>query len=241
MLNGITPAWIFKPPFDLEHKQWLLRAYIRDATKIFNDNRLNPYFEDVNNQIKNLECYNTTKGIMKRDCKALEPEDHELMSYISKLPDDHKHRIEVNSSVQWSLEQLINLRKIGISVWNYIEGSLSMSFIGKKPNIVKNGYMFIRYPGSYIVETYKFQSNKDGEVTSKFIDYDENKDVSYNDVISRYPGIGVNSAYVIVEPTKPFNTKDALIPVVHQVIKTKVITGTLLPPGPTDTYVWKLD
>jgi len=242
MLNGLTVTWIFNPPFDLEHKQLLLSAYMRDAQKIFNSNKLSPYFEDLEIKIKNLECYNSTKAIMKRDCKELISADKELVDYISKLPDDHKDRIAVSDIVGWSLDQLYQLRKHAVSVWNHIEGSLAMSFIGEKPKNVKNGYLFIRYPGSYIVETYKFKSNADGSVTTKFVSFDENKDDTYMDTMARYPGINPEySAYIAVEPTKPFNTIDAVMPVVRQVLKSKVISTIILPPGPSDTYMYMME
>ncbi len=223
MLNGLTQTWFLNPPFDLEHKQYVLLAYIRDAKKVFESNKINPYFDDVRGHLKNIECYNSIRGLLKKDGEDFTKADQKAMDYISKLPDNHPDRMEVAKIVKWSMEQLKDLQKQAGDTWKYIENSLAMSFIGVKPKRVHGGYMFIRYPGSWIVETYKFWVEKD-QVLTEFVGYDENKTSTYDDVIVRYSGVHEDYAYIAVEPTKPFNTKDGLLPVVNQVLKSKVIT-----------------
>jgi len=225
MLNSLTQTWFLKPPFDLEHKQYVLLAYIRDADTDFSANKLSPYFDDVRAQLKNVECYSSIRGLLKREGEDFTKADIKNIEYIANLPDSHPDRKEVDKIVKWSLDKLKDLQRRGSDVWKHIENSLAMSFIGHKPRRVKGGYMFIRYPGSWIVETYKFWTEKD-QVVSEFIGLDENKATNYSDVIERYSGVHEDFAYIAVEPTKPFNTKDGLLPVVHQVIKSKVITKT---------------
>lgn len=225
MLNGLTPTWFLKPPFDLEHKQYVLLAYIRDANKTFDANKLTPYFDDVRAQLKNIECYSSIRGLLKRDGDEFTKDDLKMIDYVANLPDSHPDRKEVDKVVKWSIGQLKDLQRRGSDVWKHIENCLAMSFIGQKPRKVRGGYMFIRYPGSWIVETYKFWVEKD-RVCSEFIGFDENKSPKYTDVMVKYSGVHEDYAYISVEPTKPFDTKDGLLPVVHQVLKSKVISKT---------------
>lgn len=225
MLNGLTPTWFLRAPFDLEHKQYVLLAYIRDANEAFDSNKIVPYFEDVRAQLKNMECYSSVRGILTGTAYELNKTDKINMDYISRLPDNAPDRVEVDKIVKWSIGQLRTLQGRGNDIWKFIEGSLSMSFVGTKPRLVKGGYMFIRYPGSWIVETYKFWQEKD-QVMSEFIGYDENKLATYNDVLKKYTGVHEDYAYVVVEPTKAFDTKSGLLPVVHTVLKNKVISRT---------------
>lgn len=223
MLKALTPTWFLKPPFDFEHKQYVLLAYIRDANKAFEANKLEPYFDDVRAQLKNMECYSSIRGLLKREGDEFTEEDLKTIDYVSTLPDNHPDRMEVDKIVKWSVLQLKDLQRHGSDVWKHIENCLAMSFIGNKPKKVRGGYMFIRYPGSWIVETYKFWMDKD-QVKSELIGFDENESPKYSDVMAKYSGVHEDYAYISVEPTKPFDTKDGLLPVVHQVLKSKVIT-----------------
>lgn len=221
-MNKLNPAWFVSRPIDLEHKQYVLMAYIRDAETSFMSNQIRPFFEDVRGQIKNLESYISIRGILKTDAYNLSEKEQEDITYIMSLPDNHEDQIEVNKIVKWSLKKLLSLQKTANELWRVVEDSLSMSFVGSKPKKIKGGYLFIRYPGSWIVETYRFE-NERWQMTIEFIGYDENRKSTYADVMSKYDDGQEDYAYIMVEPTKQFNTTDTLLPVVEHILKSKVI------------------
>lgn len=224
MPKELSPVWFMKKPIDLEHKQYVLMAYMQEVSKSFDNEEIEPYFDAVRAHVKNLETFLTIRGILKTNQTEFTEEDTADMEYVMQLPDNHPDMQEIYQIVKWSVKKLKDLQKRGTDIWKYVESVLSMSYIGNRPKKISKGFMFVRYPGSYIVETFRFSKDKSG-VKLDFIGYDDNKMENYSDVLKKYLDASEQSVYVVVEPSRYVNTSTSLLPVVKQVLKTKVINA----------------
>lgn len=222
MPKQLSPVWFMKKPIDLEHKQYVLLDYMQEVSRSFDNEELEPYFDAVRSHVKNLDTFLTIRGILKTSSYEFTEEDTADMEYVMQLSDNHPDMQEVYSIVKWSLKELKELQKKGTNIWKYVESVLSMSYIGNRPRKISKGFMFVRFPGSFIVETFRFTKDKSG-VKLDFIGYDDNKLDNYSDVLSKYSDATEQSAYVVVEPTRYVDTKSSLLPVVKQVLKNQVI------------------
>ena len=94
--------------------------------------------------------------------------------------------------------------------------------VEKPKKKITSGHIFIRHPGSFVVETYKFSKDRT-EIKMEFIDYDENRLTNYTDVLKKYKKESTD-VFIVVETSKYIETKQSLLPVLKHVLKNKVVS-----------------
>lgn len=203
-MTNISKIWFLKNPIDLEHKQYVLMAFIRDAERDLKEGNLSPYYNKIKILISDLECYKTTNLVVSK----LNKSENEELQNVNKYQSSDVRAIEINKIVEWSLNKLIELQKKFNISWRLIESSFNIYYLSDKKSKTSTGFLFVRYTGSDVVEIYQFKINK-SNVSIKSYGYERN---SYLEIMESLNEQNINYTFIVAESTMAFNTMKSSMP-----------------------------
>lgn len=210
----LETIWFLQKPIDLEAKQYLVMAYLRDARQELRDNKLGLY-QDLKRILQNLECFRTTRTIVSE----LGAKDRKILKDFNKLPDDHADVIEAKAIVKYATDELESLRKEFNTLWRKIESSFNLYYMGERPLIVESGFLLVKYGGSPIIETYRF-TVEFGKVKTELYEYIEGECEGIRDQLEdMYPG----SVFIVADSLIAYNTPDTAMPFLLEILEKKVV------------------
>jgi len=234
----LSPTFFLEEPCDLEHKQYVLLAFLQKIEKMYKENDIT-LLDEVRYHTKNVECFSNTRGMLEgRGFPELSNKDKKLHEAIRNLPDSHPDYKESLKICKWALKKLQEKSKEGGLIYKRVELSMKMYYIGRELN-QNSGYLMLRYLGSTVAEVFKMNYNESRkEVTFKSVgNYSMPGKKDFGDVKVEVldKEKKADDLFIAVEGQMSFNTKKTTLPV----LKGLLITNVFEKRSGTELATWK--
>lgn len=157
-----STTWFFEDPMDLEHKNYKLLANVEYAEKCLNEGKIHEAMDFIEDHLVCFYRFQTDQEIRGMNNTEIIGVDPIMMDLIYKKGQkDNSEDIKILSEVAergiLEFEALHSLFRIK---WRAIEDAIKMSYIGEKPGILSNGYIFLLCENDNWVRQYKFKNPK---------------------------------------------------------------------------------
>ena len=141
----LSENWITEKLVDLEYKQYILLAYLKEIKKEFRLNKLFPHFEDLkmHHQIL-LEIENNTDNLFNNFPRK------STGINLKKLQLEYKTEIsesfiikELKQIVQFSIPQIASHLEEGKQIYEFLENQINIDPVGIVPLNFNEGYFLV--------------------------------------------------------------------------------------------------
>lgn len=154
----LASNWITEPLIDFEYKSYLLKAYLRDINKNFDQAKLFPYFNDLSNHLQLLQSYETDRialyNSFRRDLKSI---NFQNLSMIYENSGEQDFALaQLNDIVEYSIKQLAECKSEGHELLEDIRKNISLFPIGLIPLNKNYGYLLFRRTGKLRIYSFEF-------------------------------------------------------------------------------------
>ena len=158
-----STAWFFEDPMDLEHKNYKLLANVEYAEKCLNEGKIHEAMDFIEDHLVCFYRFQTDQEIRGMNDAEIIGIDPIMMDLIYKKGQkDNSKDIKILSDIAergiLEFEALHSLFRIK---WRAIEDAINMSYVGERPGILSNGYIFLLCESDNWVRQYKFKNPKD--------------------------------------------------------------------------------
>jgi hypothetical protein len=145
-MKQLSETWFADGYIDFELKKYTLLAYLQQVNKYFGENKLYPQLGDVIFHYNNLLQFRQNKDYLKQQFpRRLSQLDMERLTllYESMIADDEVME-ELESILQYALEQLSCTIEDGTDIYEFVESRLEISPVGLMPLDSTEGYFMLR-------------------------------------------------------------------------------------------------
>ncbi len=144
--------WFTSAPVDVEHKKWILLAFLRDVRHDFDNKIIYPHLKEINYHLQNLEKWAHSRELyFKKELKGL---DFEKMTLIYDTPEDSADMSELNAIVDYSISRFRKMFGIGREIWREVESQMLWHIVGIIPSYKNEGFIMLRVGKEIIVYRY---------------------------------------------------------------------------------------
>lgn len=177
-MKTLDPDWITHGYLDLEYKQYLLLAYLKEVKQSFSRAKLYPFLGDLIFHYNNLQRLKRDKELLQQDFpKRLQKINLEKLRL-------NYHRMLNDDAVMQPLEEIIhyalNTMKPSLEevkeIYEFVESNVRLEPVGLTPLYRNEGYFFLNEEGKKELKIFRFRlstiqhSNEDFKsLTTKFI------------------------------------------------------------------------
>ena len=148
----LGPDWFTNSPIDVEHKKWILLAFLRDVRHDFDGKILYPHLNEIKYHLSNLEKWaHTREFYIKKDLIGF---DFEKMTLVYDTPEDSPEMVELNDIVDYSISKFRKMFGIGREIWREVEGQMKWRIVGIIPNYKDEGFIMLKVGKEVIVYRY---------------------------------------------------------------------------------------
>ena len=144
-MKKLSENWITEKLVDLEYKQYILLAYLKEIKKEFQLNKLFPHFDDLkmhHQMLRELE-YNTDNlfNSFPRKSTGINFKKLEL-EYETETPESLPIK-ELKQIVQFSIPQIASRIEEGKQIYEFLEKQISIDTVGIVPLKLNEGYFLL--------------------------------------------------------------------------------------------------
>lgn len=130
---------------DLESRQLHILAALQHAQRQFTFNKLYPVLSELI-EVRNLLVLitsemNKMKGLRPQTIKSIDWERKELIFEYGELPEQNMEQVQ--QLIDWTLPRLETIIREGVTIFEFVEGNVSIKTVGIVPNYKLEGYVFI--------------------------------------------------------------------------------------------------
>lgn len=228
----LSENWLSEGLMDVEYKQYLLLAYIRDVHEVFNHKILYPAFAELIEHHRYLKTIKNNLKRIKESEKELQGIDWESMKLIYSY-NTEKEQDVLEQIIDFSIPKIEKEIQHGKRVFNDIESKLKYTTVGLMPLHKNIGYFFIQnYPNhEMLVYQYElsdlYMQTRDGNVPFKSLKTEYIATYSFGignsltsikqEIIKRKPDIP-NPAVYSFFPNQVAPMEHTVLPVVKRVL-----------------------
>ena len=160
--------WIYTPPIDLEHKQYVLLDFYQKLEKDFDDLKLYPSFQEITLHLANVNLGQSKLQYLSLKNTNFEPDDEILISEIKY----HKSNIDspddilvIDEILKYAKDKFTQLFMVGKSLWEIVNESISLKLVKNYEQLMTgNGYFKFVHNDTLHLYEYKI---KGGELHSQ--------------------------------------------------------------------------
>ncbi len=173
--------WFHTYPVDVEHKKWILLAFLRDVKSDFDNKILYPHLPEIKYHIQNLEKWSTTRELyIKKELKGF---DFEKLTLIYDTPEDSPEMSELLDITKYSITMFRKAFYFGKDIWKEVEQQMRWYTIGIIPQYKQEGFIMLRNGKDVIVYRYNLKS--------VILEHIPHSDISFTEIIKEEYGLGV--------------------------------------------------
>ncbi|GIV28495.1 MAG: hypothetical protein KatS3mg027_2309 [Bacteroidia bacterium] len=168
----LSENWITEGLMDVEYKQYLLLAYLRDIHEVFNNKILYPPFAELIEHHRNLKTIKNNLQQIKSSEKELKGIDWQNLQLIYQTPDNSETDV-IEEIINFSIPKIEEEIQHGKEIFDEVEKKLKYTTVGLVPIYKDVGYFFVQdYPTSdFLVYKYELSSlysqSRDGNIAYK--------------------------------------------------------------------------
>lgn len=155
----LSENWITEGLMDVEYKQYLLLAYLRDIHEVFNNKILYPPFAELIEHHRNLKTIKKNLQQIKSSEKELKGIDWQNYQLIYQTPENTETEI-IEEIINFSIPKIEQEIQHGKEVFEEVEKKLKYTTVGLVPLHKDVGFFFVQnYPTSdFLVYKYEVSS-----------------------------------------------------------------------------------
>ena len=220
-----SPDFFIEPPIDFEHKKWLLLSFIKDIKDDFSNKILEPSIEQLTYKIKNLKKWKYSREFFLKSTNAgqIKSIDWGRLCFVYDIPEEAKEIIEINNIVEFGLDNLLPVHKIGREIFREIEQQIKWDTVGIVPNYKNEGYLLVQINKDINTYYYKiFMNYVDIELIDKremsFFNTYENIKL---DLIKERKSLP--NPMVFILKTEQYPIEETIIPIIKKNLASKIL------------------
>ena len=161
-MSKTTTAWFFEDPMDLEYKNYKLLANVEYAENCLNEGKIHDAMDFIEDHLVCFYRFQTDQEIRGMNNTEIVGVDPIMMDLIYKKGQkDNSEDIKILSDIAergiLEFEALHSLFRIK---WRAIEDAIKMSYVGERPGILSNGYIFLLCENGNWIRQYEFKNPK---------------------------------------------------------------------------------
>lgn len=225
----LNKDWLIEGHIDLEYKQYVLLAYLKNVDQNFKNKRLYPIFSELLFHYKNLLQVKENKELLKEQFpKKLSKADFESLRLIyERMVEDGDVMREIEEIILFALPHFEAQLDHGKELFDDVEQHISISPVGITPLNGDEGYFFLQEAFSKETSVFEFRASVLTDDSGKYrlLHTDflesvrkgigttyENLKVALVKKYNKY----ANPATYLVEANNPYPREETLLPVVKR-------------------------
>ena len=142
----LKETWLTDGLIDFEFKKYILLAYLKDVTGLFDNKELFPSLSDLIFHYRNLKKVKENKELITNDFpKEITAADLKKLEIIyRKLVKEDEFMEEIEQIVEFAIPRFKGTLEKGKEVYEYLESNIEINSIGLSPLYQDEGYVFIK-------------------------------------------------------------------------------------------------
>ncbi|MFN4083568.1 MAG: hypothetical protein ACK4K9_08055 [Bacteroidia bacterium] len=158
-MNTLNQNWFFTDLLDLEYKQYILLAYLKDVKQSFNQTKLYPPLADLVQHYRNLIDYIKTRTDLynnfKQELKGIDLEKLKAV-YENSVNDDELMKT-IDEIVNYSIPKIKKVLDEGKEIYEFVEQEMIMEPIGILPIYQNEGYLIVKDGNNKDINVYEYE------------------------------------------------------------------------------------
>lgn len=145
-MEKLSKSWFVEGPFDLEHKKYVLLAYLQEVSQKFTKTELYPHLSELVSQYRNLETFlSREKDLYNQFPTEIKGLDwHNFKVAYQKVIEDEELMRSIRTIIEWSLPKMEASLKEGREIHDFIEQNINIKPVGVEPISKEEGYLLIQ-------------------------------------------------------------------------------------------------
>lgn len=155
----LSPDWFLKGRLDFEYKKYILLAYLKQAERDFEHNKLYPHLSELVFHYRNLKSFlEKKKGLYQEFPEELTGVDlNQLRLYYKKVIHDDELMEVIERIVSSSINDIKTYLDEGVEIFEFVEKQIEVKPVGLVSVNPECGYVFIRNGNDRETRVYFYQ------------------------------------------------------------------------------------
>lgn len=155
----LSPDWFLKGRMDFEYKKYILLAYLKQAEKDFEHNKLYPHLSELVFHYRNLKSFLEKKQNLYQEF----PEEltgvdlDQFRLYYKKVIQDDELMEVIDQIVSSSIQDIKVYLDEGAEIFEFVENQIEVKPVGLVSVNPESGYFFIRNGDDKETRVYYYQ------------------------------------------------------------------------------------
>ena len=158
-MKTLSNNWLTEGLTDFEYKKYVLLAYLQDVNSSFSQTKLYPQFSELIFHYKNAMSFKNSKKTLSLNFpKQLSKADFQnfVLDYENVVADDATMSV-IDEVLEFAIEAFSKTLADGSTIYQTVEGNLSIEPIGLMPLRTEEGYFFLKFDNDPDTRVYRFQ------------------------------------------------------------------------------------
>ncbi|MEY3417003.1 MAG: hypothetical protein RL060_1115, partial [Bacteroidota bacterium] len=158
-MKTLSNNWLTEGLTDFEYKKYVLLAYLQDVNSSFSQTKLYPQFSELIFHYKNAMSFKNSKKTLSLNFpKQLSKADFQnfVLDYENVVADDATMSV-IDEVLEFAIEAFSKTLADGSTIYQTVEGNLSIEPIGLMPLRKEEGYFFLKFDNDPDTRVYRFQ------------------------------------------------------------------------------------
>ncbi|MFN0276928.1 MAG: hypothetical protein ACKVPJ_14360 [Chitinophagales bacterium] len=158
-MQTLQTNWVTEGRIDFEYKKYILLAYLQDASKHFQEQKIYPFLSDLVSHYRNLaELKANTQMLENNFSKTLSKLDFENFTLqYEKMMQDDIYMEEIQNIIDYALPRINKHISIAREIYDEVEHHISISSVGIIPIYTEAGYLLFRSGGEKKTAAYQYE------------------------------------------------------------------------------------
>lgn len=170
----LNTDWLVQEPIDLEHKQYVVLAYISKVNKDFDEMKLYPSFQELTLHLASLNRFLDKGEYITLSREPEEIDDEILIEDLiyNKVKSKSREVIdEIIDIANYSKDKITDLFLIGKSIWSILYDSVTIKVVYNSDKIMTekpgDGFFYMVYDDKLLIYQYNLRKIKDTTAENK--------------------------------------------------------------------------
>lgn len=169
-MKTLSNDWLIEKTIDVEYKQYILLAYLKEVSDNFNRNMLYPFLADLIQHYMNLKNFqhDTAKlsAAFPKKLKSLDTKRYRLI--YEKLYENDDLINDLHEIINYSIPQFERHLEEGKKIYDFVEQNLHITPVGLLPLYSDEGYMLLSNGEDLNTLVYEYQMTVIEQSNEKF-------------------------------------------------------------------------